>query len=71
VGTALRTVEELRSQWARLRTLTDRPFAVNHTGRPFDPVAFRATLDLQPAAISFHMGISADLVAQAHDRGIR
>jgi enoyl-[acyl-carrier protein] reductase II len=70
VGTAIRSPGELREQWARLRSLTDRPFAVNHTGRPFNEEAFAATLEARPAAISFHMGIPADLIARAHDRGI-
>ena len=70
VGTAIRSPGELREQWARLRSLTDRPFAVNHTGRPFSEEAFAATLEAQPAAISFHMGVPADLIARAHDRGI-
>ena len=70
LGTAVRPVPELQAQWRRLRELTDRPFAVNHTLRPLDEDAFAATLDLAPAAISFHMGVPADLVARAHDRGI-
>jgi enoyl-[acyl-carrier protein] reductase II len=70
LGTAIRSPGELREQWARLRSLTDRPFAVNHTGRPFNEEAFDATLGAQPAAISFHMGVPADLIARAHDRGI-
>jgi nitronate monooxygenase/enoyl-[acyl-carrier protein] reductase II len=70
VGTAVRSVDELRAQWDRLRELTDRPFAVNHTGRPFNAEAFEATLDFGPQAISFHMGIPADRIAQAKDRGI-
>ena len=70
VGTAIRSPGELREQWARLRSLTDRPFAVNHTGRPFNEEAFTATLQARPAAISFHMGVPADLIARAHDRGI-
>jgi enoyl-[acyl-carrier protein] reductase II len=70
VGTALRTVDELRGQWQRLRELTDRPFAINHTVRPFDEDAFAATLEFHPAAISFHLGVPADLVARAHDAGI-
>ncbi len=70
VGTAVRSVDELRGQWEVLRARTERPFAVNHTGRPLDRAAFDATLDLQPKAISFHMGIPADLIQQAHDRGI-
>ncbi len=71
VGTAVRSVPELREQWNRLRDLTDRPFAINHTGRPFNPDAFEATLEFAPAAISFHMGVPRDLIAKAHDRGIR
>jgi enoyl-[acyl-carrier protein] reductase II len=70
VGTAIRSAAELREQWARLRDLTGRPFAINHTGRPFDEEAFAATLDFGPAVISFHMGVPAELIARAHDRGI-
>ncbi|MGH9243264.1 MAG: NAD(P)H-dependent flavin oxidoreductase [Acidimicrobiales bacterium] len=70
VGTAVRSTSELRGQWDRLRERTDRPFAINHTGRPFNEEAFQATLDFRPAAISFHMGIPADLIARAHERDI-
>jgi enoyl-[acyl-carrier protein] reductase II len=70
VGTALRGVRELRQQWNRLRDLTDAPFAINHTVRPFDEEAFAATLAFKPAAISFHLGVPDDLVARAHDAGI-
>jgi enoyl-[acyl-carrier protein] reductase II len=70
VGTAVRSTPELEAQWRRLAELTDRPFAVNHTGRPLDDEAFDATLAFQPAAISFHMGIPADLITRAHDDGI-
>ena len=70
VGTAVRPLAELRAQWRRLRERTARPFAVNHTGRPFNPEAFEATLEFGPAAISFHMGVPRELIAAAHDRGI-
>ena len=70
VGTAVRSVPELQAQWQRLRQRTARPFAINHTGRPFNPDAFEATLEFAPAAISFHMGMPADLIAAAHERGI-
>lgn len=70
LGTALRSPQELRDQWTRLRALTDRPFAINHTGRPLNLEAFDATLQFRPVAISFHMGVPAELVARAHDRGI-
>ncbi len=69
VGTAVRDPDELRSQWERLRGLTDRPFAINHTGRPFDERVFAAIVEAAPAAISFHMGVPADLIAQAHETG--
>jgi nitronate monooxygenase/enoyl-[acyl-carrier protein] reductase II len=71
LGTATRSAAELVAQWQWVRDRTDGPFAVNHTGRPFDADAFDATLRFAPAAISFHMGIPADLIARAHDSGIR
>jgi enoyl-[acyl-carrier protein] reductase II len=70
VGTVVRSVAELQQQWQRLRELTDRPFAINHTIRPFSPEAFQATLDFAPAAISFHLGVPPDEIARAHERGI-
>lgn len=70
LGTALRSAPELRGQWARLRELTDRPFAINHTTRPLDEDAFQATLEERPAAISFHLAVAPDLIARAHDAGI-
>jgi enoyl-[acyl-carrier protein] reductase II len=70
VGTGLRTVPELRAQWERLRELTDRPFAINHTIRPFGAEAFEATLEFGPPAISFHLAVPADLIARAHELGI-
>ena len=65
VGTAVRSVAEMRAQWAQLAELTDRPIAINHTGRPFDEEAFAATLDFHPHAISFHMGVPAQHIARA------
>ena len=54
LGTAARAVPELEDEWRRLRERTDRPFAINHTIRPFDEEAFEATLRFAPPAISFH-----------------
>jgi nitronate monooxygenase/enoyl-[acyl-carrier protein] reductase II len=69
VGTAARPVAELEEQWRRLAGLTDRPFAINHTIRPFDEDAFAATLRFAPAAISFHIGVIPELVERAHAAG--
>jgi nitronate monooxygenase/enoyl-[acyl-carrier protein] reductase II len=70
LGTAARPLPDLRDQWARLRRRTDRPFAINHTPRPFDEAAFAATLDEHPAVISYHMGDPGELVERAHAAGI-
>ena len=70
LGTGLRTVPELQAQWTRLREMTGRPYAINHTLRPFDEAAFAATLDGHPRAVSFHMTVPADLIARAHDAGV-
>jgi nitronate monooxygenase/enoyl-[acyl-carrier protein] reductase II len=70
LGTAVRTTRQLKKQWAELRRLTDRPFAINHTTRPLDEEAFQATIEERPAAISFHLAVPADLIARAHDAGI-
>jgi enoyl-[acyl-carrier protein] reductase II len=69
VGSAVRTPDELRQQWARLRERTERPFAINHTGRPFDADVFAAILEAAPPVISFHMGVPRERIAEAHDAG--
>jgi nitronate monooxygenase/enoyl-[acyl-carrier protein] reductase II len=66
LGTAVRRPDELKAQWLRLRELTDRPFAINHTGRPYDEEVFAAILDARPAAISFHVGVPRDEISRAH-----
>lgn len=70
LGTAVRSLPDLREQWARLRKLTDRPFAINHTARPLDEEAFAATLKERPRAISFHIAVPPALIARAHGEGI-
>jgi enoyl-[acyl-carrier protein] reductase II len=69
LGTVVRPVGQLKQQWAQLRELTDRPFAINHQPRPFNLEAFDATLEARPAVISYHMGDPGDLVDRAHLAG--
>jgi enoyl-[acyl-carrier protein] reductase II len=69
LGTALRTPQEIGRQIERVRELTDRPFAVNHTARPFDPEAWRVTLEMRPPVVSFAIGHPGELVEQAHEAG--
>jgi nitronate monooxygenase/enoyl-[acyl-carrier protein] reductase II len=69
LGTAVLSVPELEAQWRALRERTDRPFAINHTIRPFDEDAFAATLRFAPPAISFHIGVIPELIERAHAAG--
>jgi enoyl-[acyl-carrier protein] reductase II len=70
VGTALQTVEDLQKQLTRVRELTDRPFAINHTARPFNEEAFVLSLQAGPKLVSFALGDPGDLAERAHDAGI-
>jgi enoyl-[acyl-carrier protein] reductase II len=70
VGTSLQTAEDLRKQLTRVRQLTDKPFAVNHTARPFNEEAFVFTLEARPRLVSFALGDPGDLVGRAHDAGV-
>ena len=67
--TALRSPDQVRDDVAALRSLTERPFAINHTMRPFVGEVFQAILDARPSVISFALGQSAELVDRAHDIG--
>jgi enoyl-[acyl-carrier protein] reductase II len=52
LGTALVAPDQIRAQVERVRSLTDRPFAVNHTLRPLSEEAYALTLELGPPVIS-------------------
>jgi enoyl-[acyl-carrier protein] reductase II len=69
VGTSLWSAEDVRKQIARVRELTDRPFAVNHTMRPLNEEAFALTLEAKPKVISLALGDPGDLVERVHDAG--
>ena len=45
VGAVFESAERVERQMARVRELTDRPFAVNHVVPQLDEEAFRATLE--------------------------
>src|SRR5262249_44902412 len=71
LGTAMRSIEQVRDNLARTRDLTDRPFAVNFTLSTFDEQAFALALAARPAAISLALGDPGELVARAHAAGCR
>jgi enoyl-[acyl-carrier protein] reductase II len=71
IGTVLMPPAQVAELVARMRELTDRPFAVNYSARgPFDRESFDATLEARPAAISFAHGDPGELVAAAHEAGV-
>ena len=69
LATNLRSADTVREDMRRLRAATDRPFAVNHTLRPFDEEAFAATLEEPPAVVSFALGHRRELVERAQAAG--
>jgi enoyl-[acyl-carrier protein] reductase II len=70
LGASLRPVADLERQLALIRTLTDRPFAVNHLVPTLNEEAFALTLRAKPPIISLALGEPGDLVKRAHDVGI-
>jgi enoyl-[acyl-carrier protein] reductase II len=69
VPTTVRTAALVREDVVRLRELTDQPFAVNLTRRPFDPEVLKAVLADPPPVFSFALGEPGELVARVHDAG--
>lgn len=69
VAASLRGSDDVRADIAEVRALTAKPFAVNHTRRPFNEEAFQATLDERPPVVSLALGEPSDLVARVHDVG--
>ncbi|HWC12567.1 MAG TPA: nitronate monooxygenase family protein [Acidimicrobiales bacterium] len=67
--TALRSAAQVREDIAAVRELTDRPYAVNHTMRPFVEEVFAEILRAAPPVVSFALGCRPDLVARVHDAG--
>jgi enoyl-[acyl-carrier protein] reductase II len=70
IGTSMQPVERIREHVARMRELTEAPFAVNHTVRPLSEEAFALTLELAPRVVSLALGDPGELVARAHDAGV-
>jgi enoyl-[acyl-carrier protein] reductase II len=71
VGTATLSTERVLSEIRRVRELTDKPFAVNFTSRPFVDEVFEAVLAERPSVISHALGDPGDLTARAHEAGAR
>ena len=71
IGTLFRSIAAIKRDIDVVRTLTSRPFAINHIPQAMDAEAFRYTLEAKPAVISFALDDPGDMVRQAHDVGSR
>jgi enoyl-[acyl-carrier protein] reductase II len=71
VGSVFESAESVEKQVARVRELTDRPFAVNHVVPILDEEAFEATLEARPAVVSMALGDPGELVERAHAAGAK
>ena len=71
IGTLFRATATIKRDIDVVRTLTSRPFAINHIPQTLDAEAFRYTLDARPAVISFTLADPGELVRQAHAVGSR
>jgi enoyl-[acyl-carrier protein] reductase II len=71
IGTAANPPDRVRSQFEEIRELTDKPFAINHTARPFVEQYFQQSLEVEPAVISYAIGDPGDLPKRAQEAGAK
>jgi enoyl-[acyl-carrier protein] reductase II len=71
IGTLFRATAAVKRDIDVVKTLTSRPFAINHIPQTLDAEVFQYTLQARPAVISFTLADPGDLVQQAHDAGAR
>lgn len=69
IGTLFRSTAAIKRDIDAAKTLTSRPYAVNHIPQMLDAEAFRHTLEARPAVMSFALDDPGDLVRQAHEVG--
>ncbi len=71
IGALGRTVDDLRDEIRRVRTLTSRPFGVNHVVCQIDDECVALTLAQRVPVLSLSWGRAAELTARAHDAGLK
>ena len=71
LGALLRPPDELRNAIHRIRTLTTRPFGVNHVLAHLDPAALDVTFEERVPVVSLAWGDPAAVIARAHAAGAR
>ncbi|MEO6029122.1 MAG: nitronate monooxygenase [Candidatus Binatia bacterium] len=71
LGALLRPPDQLRAEIQRIRTLTTRPFGVNHVIAHLDPTALDVTFEEHVPVLSLAWGDPGPLVTRAHAAGVR
>ena len=71
IGAVFESAESVQRQIEQVRDITARPFAVNHVVPLLDEAAFQATLEAEPAVVSFALGNPGDLVERTHVAGAK
>lgn len=71
IAATLTSPDQVLRRISEVRDLTDKPFAVNFTRRPFNEEVFQAVLDSSPPVISFALGEPGDLIERTHEIGAR
>ena len=69
IGSLFRPTATVKRDIDVVKTLSNRPFAINRIPQALDAEAFRYTLEARPRVISFTFGDPGDLVRQAHAVG--
>src|SRR6516162_3372853 len=69
IGSLFRTTSAIKRDIDEIRSLTRRPFAINHIPQTLDAEVFRHSLEARPAVMSFALADPGDLVRQAQDVG--
>jgi enoyl-[acyl-carrier protein] reductase II len=69
--TAMTPLDQIERDIARIRELTNRPFAINILMHSYNPDAFEFAIREQPVVISFAGGLPVDLIARAREAGCK
>jgi enoyl-[acyl-carrier protein] reductase II len=69
IGTLFRSFAAIKRDIDVVKTLTQRPFAINHIPQTLDAEAFRYTLAARPAVISFTLADPGHLAREARASG--
>jgi len=71
IGSALHSLDDLKSQVAKTKELTTRPFAINFTVTTLNEEAFDYVVrEAKPRVVSCALGNPKELVKKVHDAGL-